>query len=593
MGVIEAQREQMNIVIVGHVDHGKSTLVGRLLADSDSLPEGRLDHVKAICARQGKEFEYAFLLDALEAEQDQGITIDSARCFFKTDSRDVIIIDAPGHIEFLKNMISGAARAEAAMLLIDAHEGVQENSRRHGYMLGMLGIRQVVVVVNKMDLVGGDKQVFDRIEEEYRAFLADCGMVPQRFIPISARDGDNVAARSTRMTWYRGPTVLEAVDLFSKAPSEDKRPLRLPVQDVYRFNARGDDRRIIAGRIESGRVRVGDQVLFSPSNKISTVASIEAFNAPKQEIAAAPRSCGITLSEQIYVARGELISLLTERPQVSTRFRANLVWLARQPMRLDKTYKVKLATAEQPCHVHTLVSVLDASALESDGDKMQVDRHDVAEVVLETKNPIAFDLIDVFAATARFVIVDDYEIAGGGIILEAVSDELDALREEARQRDFEWVSGDVTAAERAARVGHGPALILFTGGAGVGKAAIAKRLERQLFQQGLAVYLLDGRNVFLGLDRDLAGTMDKGEMVRRYAEVAHLFMEAGLLVISTSNTFGLADHGVLRTLVGTRAVFHVHVGDEAVDADLMLPANPDIAAAADQIAAFVRAADLV
>src|SRR5262249_42928279 len=212
-------REQMNIVIVGHVDHGKSTVVGRLLADTGSLPEGKLEAVRKECQRTGKPFEYAFLLDALTDEQDQGITIDTARSFFKTAKRDYIIIDAPGHIEFLKNMISGAARAEAAALIIDAKEGVRENSRRHGYILSMLGVKQVVVCVNKMDLVDRSEDHFRKIEKEYREFLASINAVsPRQFIPVSAVNGENLAERSAHMPWYKGPTLLQALDTFEKAP---------------------------------------------------------------------------------------------------------------------------------------------------------------------------------------------------------------------------------------------------------------------------------------------------------------------------------------------------------------------------------------
>src|SRR6185503_5341564 len=265
----------MNVVIVGHVDHGKSTVVGRLLADTDALPLGKLDSVRRECERTGKPFEYAFLLDALSDEQDQGITIDTARCFFKSAKRDYIIIDAPGHIEFLKNMISGAARAEAAVLVIDAKEGVRENSRRHGYILAMLGIKQVVVVVNKMDLVKYDQAHFDNIEKEYRGFLEQIGAVsPRQFVPVSAVAGVNLATRGAKETsWYKGPTVLELLDTLPKAPPKTDQPLRLPLQAVYKFTEHGDDRRIFAGRVEAGKVAVGDKVVFSPSNKISTIRS--------------------------------------------------------------------------------------------------------------------------------------------------------------------------------------------------------------------------------------------------------------------------------------------------------------------------------
>jgi bifunctional enzyme CysN/CysC len=567
-------REQLNLVIVGHVDHGKSTLVGRLLADSDSLPDGKLEGVRAICRQQGKDFEYAFLLDALEEEQDQGITIDSARVFFKTDKRDVIIIDAPGHIEFLKNMISGAARAEAAILLIDAHEGVQENSRRHGYLLGMLGVRQVTVAVNKMDLVDYDQQTYDRIEAEYRAFLGTCGVVPRRFVPISAREGDNIASPGTSMPWYTGPTILETVDLFRKEPPPQNQPLRLPVQDVYKFNRAGDDRRIIAGRIEAGEVRVGDEVVFSPSGKRSHVASIESFAAPETDRAAAPRCVGLTLTEQLFIDRGEVISHVESPPRISTRFRANIFWMGHAPMVTDRWYTLKLVTRRVEVKIHELLGVLDASELDGERGGTEIRRHDVGEVVFETRKPVAFDLTHEFESTGRFVIVDEYDVVGGGIILDTVHDALSEARETAKRRDFEWVRGEVDAAERETRFGHRPALVLFTGDAGVGKALIARDLERTLFKGGATCYLLDARNVFLSADREAAG-LDKDELVRRYGEVAHLFMDAGHVVVSTSNTFGLADHKVIQSLVGLSAkVITIHVGGGAqTGADLSLRAG--------------------
>ena len=577
-------REQMNIVIVGHVDHGKSTLVGRLLADSGSLPDGKLEFVQGICKRQGKKFEYAFLLDALEAEQDQGITIDSARVFFKTTRRDVIIIDAPGHIEFLKNMISGAARAEAALLLIDANEGVQENSRRHGYMLSMLGIRQVTVCVNKMDLVDYDQDVFDRIEAEYREFLSGLGVVPERFIPISAREGDEVAKSTDAMTWYTGPTVLEAVDLFEKAPSKEEQLLRLPVQDVYKFNFRGDDRRIIAGRIESGRVSVGDKLVFSPSGKSSTVATIEQFSAPQVEEMTAPQCVGLTLTEQIYVDRGDIATHVEHAPHISTRLRVNIFWMGRRPMLQGRWYKLKLTTMEVRCRIHELVRVIDASVLDSELGKDHVGRHDVAELILETRKPVAFDRTSEMEATGRFVIVDEYDVAGGGIVMEPLDDDLEELRQEARERDFDWERGYISQRERQARSGHKAGLVLLTGDAGVGKHLVAKVLEQQLFENGATTYLLDAANVFLGVDHDLHTHHDTREAVRRYAEVAYLFLDAGHVVVSTSNTFGLADHRVIDTLVGQSPVVFVHVGDGAgEDSDLVLATNPDAQDAAAEI----------
>src|SRR3569623_252625 len=480
----EVVRPQMQIVVVGHVEHGKSTGVGRLLADTGSLPQGKLEAVRRECERTGKPFEYAFLLDALSDEQDQGITIDTARCFFKTILRDYIIIDAPGHIEFLKNMISGAARAEAATLVIDAKEGVRENSRRHGYILSMLGIKQVVVCVNKMDLVGHDEGHFKRIEAEYRDFLAGIGAVsPKQFVPVSAIGGENLATRSSRMSWYKGPTLLETLDAFTMAPSKSAAAFRMPEQAVYKFTKHGDDRRIIAGRIQAGKVKVGDKVVFSPSNKSTRVKSIEAIPAaPRTEIDAG-WSTGFTLSEEIYVTRGEVMSHADHVPKVSTRLRANLIWLGRKPFLQGRDYKLKVHTMATPVRIHKLLKVIDASEVSGELAKEHVGRHAVAAVSLESRTPGAFDLLSDSVATGRVVSGDGDDGAGGGIITAAESDNLDDLRNEARRRDFNWVKGAVSASERADRHGHQAALVKFVGKkSGKGTQRYARALEKALFE---------------------------------------------------------------------------------------------------------------
>jgi bifunctional enzyme CysN/CysC len=358
--------QRMNIVIVGHVDHGKSTVIGRLLADTHSLPDGKLEQIRAQCELNSKPFEYAFLLDALKDEQAQGITIDAARVFFKSQLRHYLILDAPGHIEFLKNMITGAARAEAALLVIDAAEGVQENSRRHGYMVSLLGIRQLVVLVNKMDLVGWDQAVFQRIVREYGAFLDQVGIRPAAFIPVSGRGGDNIAQHSPNLGWYNGPTVLNALDSFRTEPAPTERPFRMPVQDVYKFTKQGDDRRIIAGTIDSGAVTVGDEVIFFPSGKKSRVKSIEAFNRPAQGRAEAGWATGLTLQEQIYITRGEVATLESQqRPQVTTRLRVSLFWLGKEPMVKRKEYLLKLGTARVTARLEEVLRVMDASTLDA------------------------------------------------------------------------------------------------------------------------------------------------------------------------------------------------------------------------------------
>ncbi len=586
-------REQMNIVIVGHVDHGKSTVLGRLLADTGSLPEGKLDAVRKECERTGKPFEYAFLLDALIDEQDQGITIDTARSFFKTVKRDYIIIDAPGHIEFLKNMISGAARAEAAVLVIDAKEGVRENSRRHGYILSMLGIKQVIVCVNKMDLVGRDQKHFDTIEKEYRDFLAQIsGIKPMAFIPVTAVTGENLASKSDLMKWYKGLDLLQALDTFEKAPPKGDRALRLPVQAVYKFVSQGDDRRIIAGRIESGRVKVGDKVVFSPSNKSSTVKSIEAFNAPKRSEIDAGWSTGLTLAEEIYVTRGEIMSHEAAPPKVSTRFRANMIWLGKKPFVSGKDYKLKIHTQALPVRIHAVNKVIDASKVESDLQKNQVDRHDVADIVLECRQPVAFDRVDENEITGRFVIVDGYDIAGGGIIISEENDNQEEFRAQARLRDFNWIKGGVLPSARAKRLNHQPALVMFVGKAGVGKHKLARAVEKTLFDRGLSAYMLDGTNVLLGVDADLIWMeATQAELVRRFAEVAHLLLDAGHIVISTTNAIGLADFATVRSLIPDFTVCTVDVdpSEKAVtSSDLRLSGKEPETDVVEQISRLLK-----
>ena len=417
---VEMEKEQMNIVIVGHVDHGKSTVIGRLLADTDSLPEGKLEQVKEYCKKNSKPFEYAFLLDALKDEQSQGITIDSARCFFKSSLRDYIIIDAPGHIEFLKNMISGAARAEAALLVIDANEGVQENSKRHGYMLSMLGIKQIAVVVNKMDLVNYDKEVFYKIKTEYEEFLHELGVVPLTFIPVSALSGENIIEKSDKLSWFSGGNVLSVLDSFKKAKVLEDKDFRLPIQDVYKFTAQGDSRRIVAGRIESGSIKVGDSVVFLPSNKSTEIKSVEMFNVDALDEISSGYCAGFTLNEQIYVNRGEIMCKADERlPNTSSAFEANIFWMGRNPMKTGKDYKLKLGTVDVIVQLKEIIKVMDASNLDS-SEKNQIERHDVAEVVIQCQKKIAFDLMEEVEATGRFVIVDNYDIAGGGIITGAL-----------------------------------------------------------------------------------------------------------------------------------------------------------------------------
>lgn len=588
----------MNIVIVGHVDHGKSTVIGRLLADTGSLPEGRLESVREACRRNSKPFEYAFLLDALKDEQAQGITIDTARCFFSTSARDYIIIDAPGHIEFLKNMISGASRAEAALLVIDAHEGIRENSKRHGHMVSMLGVKQVTVLVNKMDLAGYRQQQFEALRDEYTAYLRQIHVEPVSFIPVSAREGDNIASRSPLMPWYTGPAVLEQLDRFRSGKQLQEKPFRFPVQDIYKFTQQQDDRRIVAGTVEAGSVSEGDEVLFLPSGKQSVVASVESFNAPKKSTAAAGEATGFTLSTQIYIRPGELMVKLSDpQPEVGTRLRANIFWVGRAPMIREKEYKLKLGTARAVVRLVDIVSTLDASDLQYSCSKQQLDNRDVGECILETTRPIAFDLATDSETTGRFVIVDHYEIAGGGIVLENLSGGETMLERHIRERETNWETGFVKASEREIFNRHRSKFIVIAGAPGSGKRSIAKSLEKLLFDNRYSAYYLGMATIEHGLEADLRLIDESaGERLRRIGELARIMTDAGMIFITTIDDADDCDIRTLKLLNEPNEILVVNVGEDNFThyrPDLTIADGEDVAEAVNILADLLISKDII
>ncbi len=591
--------EQMNVVVVGHVDHGKSTLIGRLMADTNSLPQGKLEQVRATCTRNAKPFEYAFLLDALKDEQSQGITIDTARCFFKTARRRYILIDAPGHIEFLRNMITGAARAEAAFLMIDAYEGIQENSRRHGYIMSMLGIRQIVVLVNKMDLVGYDQRVFDALCAEYTEFLQRLDVHPLSFIPISAVNGLNVANRGNAdMPWYNGPTALEQLDALERPPSPRDLPFRFPVQDIYKFTEGGDDRRIFAGTVLTGRAQVGQEVTFLPSGKRSRIRSVEAFHAAPRHWASAGDATGFTLETQLYIRPGELMVREDEAlPLVGRRFRANLFWMGRAPMIQGKTYKLKIGAAQVPLKLVQVLSVLDAADFVSEHSKQQVDRHDVAECVLETHRPVAFDRIDQVLHTGRFVVVDDYEIAGAGIALERMDDSDSTVAVHVQARETAWESGHIAPGDRAASYGHGAKFVLMTGTNAAALAALGAAIEEALFRSGFKAYCLRPANVARGLDADIRLRGEAGdEHVRRLGELARILTDSGQIFITSLPDADEYDVRTLELLNSPNEILVVRLGaagDSRIPSHLTLPAGTELDIGVEAVRKLLREKNVI
>ena len=559
-------QEKMDIVFVGHVDHGKSTVIGRLLADTHTLPEGKLEQVRQSCERNSKPFEYAYLIDALKDERAQSITIDSARVFFKSSKRHYIIIDAPGHIEFIKNMVTGASRAEAAVLVIDALEGIQENSRRHGYLLWMLGIKQIVILVNKMDLVDYRKEVYDSIQQEFDRYLSEINVKPLCYIPVSGRMGDNVAARSEKTPWYNGHTVLSALDSFEKAKPITDKPFRMPVQDVYKFTKFGDDRRIIAGSVSSGMVNVGDNITFYPSGKSSIVKTIETFFSPEKVSASSGDATGFTVQEQIYIHRGE-IAVLSDQPapHVSTRLRVSLFWLGKHPMQPKKQYILKLGTARVKAKIESIERIINTSDYATVKGKNQIDHHEVAVCTLVLDRPLAFDLSDTLTDTSRFVLVDDYEIWGGGIVLEALEDESAQLLQEVVNRDRNWIRSNVSMSQRAEQYNQRSVLILVTGQKGVGRKRLAAALERRLFEEGKFVYYLGIGSFLYGVSADLKHQDPNGnwhEHIRRMAEAAHIFLDAGIILIITAVELTQEDLRIFNTIINSDQIETIWVGDK-------------------------------
>src|SRR4051794_21866497 len=517
-------RPQVRIVIVGHVDHGKSTLVGRLLHETGSLPEGKLEMLKAVSARRGMPFEWSFLLDALQTERDQGITIDTTQIRFRTGSRDIVLIDAPGHAEFLRNMITGASQADGALLIIDALEGVRDQTRRHGYLLHLLGVKQVAVVVNKMDRVGFSAPRFSAISDEITAHLSGLGITPSAVIPISARDGDGVAKRTKPMAWYDGSTVVEALDALEPARPLEQLALRLPVQAIYKF----DDRRIVSGRIESGHLATGDEIVIMPAGKIAKIRSVEGWPlTPVKGNQTAGRSVGITLDRELFVERGDVIAHVGTAPRDTRRIRARIFWLHDKPLTTGASILVRLGTRETRAVVVAIEKAVDPGELSSIENK-SIARNHVGEIDISLAQPIAADPHSDNPRTGRLVIEVNGRIAGGGLVL-AVEAGVRAV-----PVDIVPVESALRPDERSARYRHRGAVVWLTGLPGSGKSTLARALERRLFGNGGSPVLLDGDTLRAGLNSDLGFTAaDRSENIRRLAEVAaHLARNGHIAIVA-------------------------------------------------------------
>jgi bifunctional enzyme CysN/CysC len=513
----------LRFITCGSVDDGKSTLIGRLLYDSKMVFDDQITALEADSLKdgtQGGALDFALLVDGLAAEREQGITIDVAYRFFSTDKRKFIVADTPGHEQYTRNMVTGASTADLAVILIDARKGVLTQTRRHSFLVHLLGIRRVVLAVNKMDLVDWSQARFDAIVEDYACFARQIGLQDVLAIPISGLKGDNIAGRSAAAPWYAGPTLM---DHLETVPLDEDRlrdqPFRLPVQWVNRPDL---DFRGFAGLIASGTVRPGDAVRALPSGRTSKVARIVTFDGDLEE-ATAGQSVTLTLADEIDVSRGDVLATADQPPEVADQFAVTLVWMADEPLLPGRPYWLKLGTKLTSATVTEIKHKINVNTLEHVATKT-LELNEIGVCNLALDQVVAFEPYEASKDLGGFILIDRMTNAtvGAGMITYALR----------RSHNIHWQALDVTRAARAEAKRQKPAVLWFTGLSGAGKSTIANILEKKLHAEGRHTYVLDGDNVRHGLNRDLGFTdADRVENIRRVAEVARLMADAGLIVI--------------------------------------------------------------
>ncbi len=531
----------LRFLTCGSVDDGKSTLIGRLLYDSKMLFE---DHLSALekdskkFGTDGENIDFALLVDGLEAEREQGITIDVAYRFFATDKRKFVVADTPGHEQYTRNMATGASNSELAVVLIDARKGVLTQSRRHSYIASLLGIRHIVLAVNKIDLVDFSQWVFDDIVAEYKAFASQLGFQTLVPIPISARFGDNVIARSPRMPWYTGPALLDHLNAVDVESSLAEQPFRLPVQWVNRPNL---DFRGFSGTVTSGRVKPGDSIVVAKSGKSSKVARVVTHDGDLAE-AGAGEAVTLTLADEVDISRGDVLCAPSHRPDVSDQFAAHVLWMTEEAMLPGRQYLLKIGTATVPAQISTLKHKVDVNTLEHMAGRT-LSLNEIGYANLSTSQPIAFDSYRDNRDSGGFILIDRFTnatVACGMIDF--------SLR---RATNVHWQALDVNKAARAELKGQKSAVLWFTGLSGSGKSTVANLVERTLYAQGRHTYILDGDNVRHGLNRDLGFTdAARVENIRRVGEAAKLFVDAGMIVLVSFISPFRSERRMARELVG-------------------------------------------
>ncbi|MDH5175893.1 MAG: sulfate adenylyltransferase subunit CysN [Gammaproteobacteria bacterium] len=540
----------LRFITCGSVDDGKSTLIGRLLYDSKMIFEDQLAALEADSKKvgtQGGDLDFALLVDGLAAEREQGITIDVAYRFFSTDKRKFIVADTPGHEQYTRNMVTGASTADLAILLIDARKGVLTQTRRHSYLVSLIGIRKVVLAINKMDLVGYDQEVFDRIVDDYRKFGQQIGIEDFVAIPLSGLKGDNITAPSENTPWYHGTTLMGYLETVDVEDAAQHRPLRMPVQWVNRPNL---DFRGFAGTIAGGTLRQGERVRVLPSGRESTVTRIVTFDGDLDH-AAAGQAITVTLADEIDISRGDVIARPDDLPGVADQFEATVVWMSDDAMLPGRPYWLKIGTKQVSATMTARKYKVNVNTLEHLAAK-KLDLNEIGVCNVSMDQPIAFDPYDQCRETGSFILIDRMTNAtvGAGMIHFALR----------RSQNIHWQALDVNKKSRAALKGQQPAVLWLTGLSGAGKSTIANMVEKQLLALGKHTYLLDGDNVRHGLNRDLGFTdADRVENIRRVAEVSKLMTDAGLIVLVSFISPFRAERRLARSLFEPGEFHEVHV----------------------------------
>lgn len=534
------QKDLLRFLTCGSVDDGKSTLIGRLLHDSKLIFEDQLSALVKDSVRHGTtggDVDFALLVDGLEAEREQGITIDVAYRFFSTPRRSFIVADTPGHEQYTRNMATGASTAHLAIILIDARKGVLVQTRRHALICSLLGVRRIVLGVNKIDLVDFDKGIFDRIVEEFKAFAADLQFIAVVAIPISARFGDNIVALSSRTAWYRGPALLDYIETVDVELELPGKPFRFSVQWVNRANL---DFRGYAGSVNSGSIGVGDPIVVAGSGKGSVVKQIVTYDGPLST-ARTGDAVTIVLENEIDIARGDLLVSPDARPEVSNQFAAHLIWMSENHLVPGRSYLMRIGTQMVPVSVTSIKHKIDVNTREHIAAQT-LGLNDIGFCNLSTGLPVAFDTYEQNRRTGALIIIDRFtnQTVGAGMISFGLR----------RGTNVHWQPLLVGRAERASLKHQRPAIVWFTGLSGAGKSTIANIVEQKLHTEGYHTMLLDGDNLRHGLNRDLGFTeADRVENVRRAGEVATLLFEAGLLVLCSFISPYRAEREMVRALV--------------------------------------------